>query len=395
MKKILKILLLAVLSVACVMSAIACAPTSSEDSDKGLIVNLKKGVYIVTKYVAEEDDGNVLDLSLRDELKEISKIENVKIRIKTNAFSGNENIEELIIPSFVTEIDEGAFAGMKNLKKITLPFIGATANSDASTGDSSEGTDKATDNARTFAYVFGKSEYGEGSKVTVNYNDKTEDRYMPRNLRTVVIAPEADYNIPMDAFNGCVNLTTIVLNDKVKEIGEKAFNGCINLLYSLNVKGEDIEVIDFELPSSVEVIRKGAFTNCTKLLGSVLNKTINLKTIGESAFEGAFNGSEAIEIKLPANIVIGKKAFSASAVKTVELTIGDKDSIVIGDSAFASCLKLTKVVFGSFTANAEITRTIGQFAFKGAENLTQFGDTADTIKTDGFTLDSLAFDPAE
>jgi hypothetical protein len=384
MKKILKILILTVLSIACVTMALACAPTGSDVGEKGLTINNKKGVYIVTKYVAEEDDGKVLDLSLRDELEEISKIENVKIRIKANAFSGNENIEELIIPSFVTEIDEGAFAGMKNLKKITLPFIGATANSDASTGDSSEGTDKATDNARTFAYVFGKSEYGEGSKVTVNYNDKTEDRYMPRNLRTVVIQNDAleTYNVPMDAFNGCVNLTEIVLDCNVKVIGEKAFNGCINLS-------------NFTIPATVETIRKGAFSNCTKLSGSVLDTATSLKTIGESAFEGAFNGNEAIEIKLPANIVIGKKAFSASAVKTVELTIGDKDSIVIGDSAFASCTKLIKVVFGSFTADAKITRTIGQFAFKGAENLTQFGDTADTIKTAGFVVDSLAFDPAE
>lgn len=368
MKKILKILMLAVMMAACVMTAVACGGSEDGGSDKkGLQCKTKNGVYTIYKYI---DDGETKVLDIGAKLD--AGVENVKIG--ANAFSGNDTIEEIIVPSTVTAFEEGAFAGMKKLKKITIPFVGASANADVTYGDSAESTDKATDVARTFGYLFGTSEYDGGSKVPVTYNASTEDlsRYMPSELRTVVIKAEAGYKIPMDAFNGCKNLTKIELSSGITEIGENAFKDCIN-------------VVDLVVPATVSVIHKGAFTNCIRLNANVIANATALETIGESAFEGAFDKDHPVELTLPANIVIAKKAFSGSFVKKIAIS----GNVKIGDSAFASCTKLVAVTFESATG------TINQFAFKGATKLTQFGNEAGKINTDGFVVESLAFDPVE
>lgn len=355
--------MLAVLSIAVVFSVVACdSDNDGNDGKVGLLCATKHGVYTIYKYVDDGRTDKTLDLGV-----ELGSATNVKIQ--ANSFSGNESIEKLIVSSNVTAIEEGAFAGMKALKEIVLPFVGASANADATYGESGKVTDKAIDLERTFGYLFGTSEYDGGSLVTISYNgESTSERYMPTSLQKVEIKAANGYKIPMDAFNGCVNLAEIKLCSGITEIGEYAFNGCKNLA-------------SISVPETVTIIHKGAFKGCTSL-GDVLENATALTSIGESAFEGAKLG----EITLPANIVIGKKAFSGSTVKTVNVS---GNEIMIGDSAFASCTKLTAVIFDNAGGK------IKQFAFQGATKLTQFGSVAGQIKTDGFDVESLAFDPEE
>ncbi len=360
MKKILKTILLAVLAVACILTAVACSDGQSGDTDKGMLYKKESGIYTIYKYVDDGTGVSTLDIgALLDE-------EITEVRIKKNAFSGNQTLKEIIVPATVKTIDEGAFAGMKALEKITLTFIGGSANSDGTYGDSAGATDKAVNKERTFAYLFGLDEYDGGCSVNVKSDANTsETRYMPLTLKKVVINATQGYKIPMYAFSGCVNLNTIELNGAIAEIGEYAFADCKNL-------------VNVSIPASVQKIRKGAFTNCSSLADNALANLSYVAEIGESAFENA----NVNEVVLADNAQVGAKAFAGSKIK--KLTVSG--SVVIGSSAFSGCEKLTTVITSNI-ANA----TIAQFAFKGATALKQFGDTANTFNLTGFVVENLAF----
>lgn len=363
MKKFLKIIMLAVLAIACFGTAIACTQDNNGEKEKGVLCKTINGVYTIYKYVDDGRTETTLDLGV--ELGE--GIDNVKI--KKNAFSGNNTITEIIVPSKVTVIEEGAFAGMKALEKLTLPYVGSSNNADPSYGETGRDDDKTINKERTFGYLFGTSEYDGGSKVEIRYNsstDGTEIRYMPTTLIKVEVKAEAGYNIPMHAFDGCVNLTEIKLSDGIEKIGENAFNGCKNL-------------VNISIPQTVTKILKNAFNGCTSLSANVLSQATALTEIGESAFENA----KLENINLPQDIKIGTKAFFNSTVKTVLL----KGQIEIGSSAFSGCTLLTAVSLEDVTNGV-----IRQFAFKGAERLNQFGETLNTINLTNFiTVENLAF----
>lgn len=360
MKKFLKIMMLAVLSIACVVMATACTQDDNGSSDKGLLCKTIGGVYTVYDYVDDGRKETTLDIG-----KEIGE-GFTEVRIKKGAFSGNNTIKEIIVPSVVKTIDEGAFAGMKALEKITLPFIGSSALADGTFGDSVGDKDKSADNARTFGYLFGADEYDGGSLITVTYNSgATESRYMPTSLSKVVLNATEGYKVPMYAFSGCVNLTDIELKGGISEIGEYAFSDCKNL-NSISV------------PATVTNVRKGAFSNCTSLNETVLDGATALVEIGESAFMNA----KLENVILNANAVIGKKAFSGSTVKSVTL----KGQVNVGASAFANCTKLAKVNLDNVSNGV-----ISQFAFQGATALKQFGGAQNTIDLTNFTVENLAF----
>lgn len=346
MKKILKIITIALLSLACLVTAVACSSNDDDASEKGLLCKEIGGVYTIYDYVDEDQPKTVLDLGeeLGDQVSDV--------RIKKDAFYGNATIKKIIVPASVTTIDECAFAGMKALEEITLPFVGATVD--------------AVENARTFGYLFGTSEYDGGSLVNTTYSASgTEARYMPSTLRTVVINAGADYKVPMYAFSGCVNLTTVTLAGEIAEIGEYAFSNCKNLS-STNV------------PATVVKINKGAYSGCTALNTTFANGLSTVAEIGESAFEGA----KLNDVVLASGVKIGNKAFYNSTVKQITL----KGEVEIGASAFANCVKLTTVNLDGVSNGI-----IRQFAFQGAVKLNQVGNLEGVINLANFTVENLAF----
>lgn len=88
----------------------------------------------------------------------------------------------------------------------------------------------------------------EGKPVT-SIGDYAFDGYI--NLESVVI-PDSVESIGIAAFDGCVNLENIVIPSSVTSIGNSAFNNCVNL--------ESIVI-----PDNVESISDFAFKDCTSL----------------------------------------------------------------------------------------------------------------------------------
>lgn len=174
-----------------------------------------------------------------------------KIRIKKDAFKGNNTIKTLIVSEAVTEIEKGAFADMQSLQSLVLPFVGRYRNSDAYQNESAASVGKAVDAERTIAHLFGAEEYSCGVKVSVNYGAGATICYMPITLKKVTVSSIIPYSIPMFAFNGAKNISTIELAGNIDAIGVSAF--------------ENTAITNIFIPLSVENIYKNAFRGCSSL----------------------------------------------------------------------------------------------------------------------------------
>lgn len=350
MKKILTIVLLIVAMAMCSIGLVACGDGNGE-GEKGLLTIKYSGddYYTVVRFVAE-DDATVLDLGA-----EVGS--GVKIgRIKAGAFSGNNTIKELIVPDTVEVIDEGAFAGMQKLEKITLPFIGRTAKADGTLGESGA-SDKSVDSKRNFGYVFGTSSYNYGTSIAQNYNaNSTETYYFPLSLKEVTIKPAEDYAIPAYAFHGVNILRSVVLSEKVVSLGDYSFTNCTSLKTVSYISADSVEV---GLSASVNYLGESAFSGCNNLsdTGFKFNDSNAVTELKKETFKGA--GLSVVVV--PTNVTkIGEGCFRESAVSSVTIAT----STAIGISAFNGCQELSKL--NSANAN-ELDFTgfseVGAFAF--------------------------------
>lgn len=348
MKKFLKVISILALAIVTAFGVVACGGDDGASTEKGLLYKKLDGVYTIYKYVDDGREDTILDLA-----KELEQGV-TDVRIKAGAFSGNNTITEIVIPDTVTSIDAGAFKNMKKLVKITTPFVGGSANADAEYGDSKP-SDKSTGLARTFAHWFGTSEYDGGMPITVEYdNGASETIYVPTTFNSVKLVAANGYSIPMYAFSGAINLTTIELNEGIAVIGENAFKGCKNL-------------IDITVPASVTKIAKNAFKACESL--NTQNLFAQNSTLVELG-EGAFSSTKMDSIVLPASVkVIGNDCFKDSTVKAITLPAGLEK---VGNYAFYNCAKLAKV-YTDGVANVEM----GVYTFAKCESLDYVGASID------------------
>ena len=193
-------------------------------------------------------------------------------------------------------------------------------------------------------------------------------------------------------FNGCDQLTSVVLPDTLTTIGDWAFNQCkslktVTLPASLTTVSEYAfmncsSLKQLQLPDTVTAIGEAAFFGCAILESAVLPAAITV--IPEALFA---NCSALKQITFKGNVTsIGNRAFSdCSALESVALP----ESVTsIGDSAFYSCAALRQInlpsglteisdrVFIGCAALAAIDlpagiTSIGEFAFSGCSSLTE------------------------
>ncbi len=264
MKKVLKVLLMAILAVCLCLPVVACDGANSASSTPGLKVKKNKdGVYVIYDYVQEE---GVTELNIGEKLN--SGVTDVVLQ--KGAFEGNSKLTKIIVSDKVSEIQAGAFQKMSALVTVELPFIGKTANSDAYLGESKKDDHKSVDSERTIAHLFGTEEYDAGIPITVSYNSASSTTcYMPETFKEVIVNASEEYSIPMYAFSGAVNLTKVELKGKIVAIGESAFSG--------------LRITSITLPTSLKTIYTGAFMNCEKLATLVVSG-VSLTEVKANAF---------------------------------------------------------------------------------------------------------------
>lgn len=357
MKKLAKILLLSVLSMVLAFCAFACG---DEDTDKlkGFKMSLKveeSGNYYVLTAYGDDASVNVNGkVEIPSTWGEDGKVYPVT-KIRSNVFSGNNTIKELVVPTSIEEIAEGAFSNMQALEKLTVPFIGRFAKADAFYNDTDGAPDKATEKERTFGYFFGNESFNNACKLTQVYNVGESDSftyYISNKLKEVSIDSKDNYTLPMYAFNGNVRLEKVNLSEKVVKIGDYAFYGNSFLK-------------DIVIPKDVEYIGNFAFADCSSLSGFKF----------ETGFEGelvignnAFSNAGLNTIKLPDSTVsIGARCFMNSTVKAVMTKL-----TIIPEYAFYGCQKL--IGFNAMQENTiKLTGvTAGAFAFANLNQGTEY-----------------------
>ena len=337
-------------------------------------------------------------------------------RIVENGFEG-AFLTEIEIPSFITSIGKGAFAGCTLLESLSLPFVGESASSIGS---------KAL-----MGYIFGEDHF-EGGVETKQYyvpdSDVYATYYVPSSLRSVKVTGETlesgafcncstltsieiGYgvtSIGYSTFSYCSSLTSIALPDSVTYIGRNAFYGCSSLTSitipdSVTSIGGGVfcrcsSLTSIEIPSSVASIGPQVFQNCTSLSsifipssvvsfegsGFIYCASLTIYCEAESRPSGwadnwnderpviwghkGVTESGGIRYGLGKNegkpyaTVIGCDPSLAKA--TIAGEIDGRPVTSIGDSAFRDCLSLSSVVI-PFSVSS-----IGNSAFCGCSSLT-------------------------
>ena len=138
-----------------------------------------------------------------------------------------------------------------------------------------------------------------------------------------LILSEGITSIPNYGYNGCSNLTSVILPNSLTVLNNYVFKGCTNLLF-------------VKFPEALQSIGNECFKNDTNLLSVVLPETLN--TIGSQSFYGcvALN-----ELYIPAVENVGTSAFSGcSALNNVYLP----DTLfVVSSNMFRDCTSLTDI----------------------------------------------------
>ncbi|MBQ6019985.1 MAG: leucine-rich repeat protein, partial [Clostridia bacterium] len=221
-------------------------------------------------------DGVLTD---RSELKLPAELEGKKLTaIGVGAFAGLKELKAITLPAGVVSIGANAFSGCEWLKRATLPDTLLSIGSHAFSG------------CRSLDGVL-----------------------LPKGLTT----------LGSGAFSGCATLSAIALPDAIDYLGDRVFSGCSSLAS-----------VSF---GSVSYIGVGLFENCSSLQKAEIPACVT--SIGEYAFRGC----RALETAtLPAGLeTLGEYAFAdCSSLRSVELPAALKS---LGAKAFDGCVSLERI----------------------------------------------------
>ena len=254
----------------------------------------------------------------------------------------DKTITEIIVPDYVTCINEGVFSGCAFLHELTIPFVGAKA-----IGKSVETFQHC------FGYIFGANSYDGGiatrqiyTTTLTNSNTGTSITseystifYIPESLKIITIIGDNITSIDDWAFYNCNNLESItVTNNNIKRIEREAFSNCSSLK-------------DITIPDSVISIGRSAFSNCSNLAKIYYTGTIKEWA---SKIDGLFN--------LMSYGVYNKTLYINNEPLPSEIVL--EGITKINSSTFYNCRGLTNITI----PNGVIS--IGSYAFSGCRSLT-------------------------
>ncbi len=317
---------------------------------------------------------NITSVALGNQVKSIgdsafsgcSSLENITIsdsvtQIGNSAFSDCSNITSVTLGNQVKIIKDKAFSGCYSLKNVY--YTGSPTN----WNEISIGYNTEFKKAKLYYTHCGKdlswSWESAIKTLTISGNGTMYDFNLPSqlpwyaeqvNIETVVI--EQGVTSIGSIFQGCTNLTSLIIPDSVTSISEKTFSDCTNLAFVdisslaawcqidffdnplskggvvLYVDGK--KAINITIPNNVEYISANAFKGYDSLKSLVLPDSV--KSIEENAFYGCSRLS---------NIVFG------NGLTTIE------------KNAYSGCTSLTSVIIPNSVTN------IGSFAFNGVSSV--------------------------
>ena len=232
--------------------------------------------------------------------------------IKNSAFYDCDDVEKILLPDSIREIQESAFSDCKNLKEINIP--------------------------NQVEIIEEKTFYRCESLSIINMNEELKE-----------IKPEA--------FFGCKKLFNIDLPNSVNIIGEKSFMLCEGLIYfnlpqKVRILEEQVfsgckSLIDIKI-ENIEEIQEGAFLNCSNLKSIFISE--NIKSIENNVFSGC-NSIEIMTLPYLGKTVddeesqrlsylFGDNEYIPNTIKEITLT----KTQTLSDGAFENCESLEKII---------------------------------------------------
>jgi uncharacterized repeat protein (TIGR02543 family) len=243
------------------------------------------------------------------------------IALGSGLFSGNKNLDSVIIPESITMLFPSVFYGCEYLREVTIP-------------------DSVNEISGS---IFAKCSRLKKVKMGAN-------------------TPCVSYRMFLD----CASLETIEWGGKETFIGDQAFLRCTSLkdviipdgVVSMGYSFQDCgNLTNIVFGAGVKSIGGSCFTGCTKLSSVTFGNSLH--SIGESCFSGCV---ELRKVVMPDSLaVLGNYAFNDCS-RITDVKIGAKVKI-IGACAFLDCAKLTNIVWG---ANNEV---VGASAFMRCSGL--------------------------
>ena len=256
-------------------------------------------------------------------------------------------VEEVVLPTTITSIDNDAFYDCTNLKKVNIP------NSVTSIGDFA------------FSGCTGLTSIMIPDSITsIGY------AAFQRTGLTSATIPDSITIINEETFSGCTDLTSVIIPNTVTKISYEAFSNCSGLT-------------NITIPNSVTIIENYAFSNCYRLTSIAIVESVT--SIGNYAF---YRCSGLTSIRVDENNTVYDSRDNCNALiekSTNELMVGCKNTTIpnsvtsIGNSAFYGCTGLTSV-----TIPNSVTK-LGESAFRECAGLasieipnsvTEIGSTA-------------------
>lgn len=306
------------------------------NSDQGMLTNVRppsgSGGTPVEDYDLEQD-GIYYKLN-GTELAVVSKDSG------HNSYSGNVVIPDHVTVDgqriTVTAIGDGAFMNCAGLTGVTMPSTVKTIGR------------KAFRNCMNLSRVM----------VPDNVTDIGEQAFAHCVSLELITIPASVTSFGFDAFEGCVKLNNVSISDVAAWCAVRFPNNNSNPLYfarHLTLNGKEVNKL--VIPSSVAVVSRSAFINCTSLRELVVEEGV--QSLERSAFCYCDN---LASVSLPSTLTaIGRSTFyECTSLPHIELPQGLQ---TIGLAAFYGCAALQEVTFP-----ASVT-SVSEQAFEACEAL--------------------------
>ena len=168
-------------------------------------------------------------------------------RIMSRSFAECE-VQEAVMTDGIEVIEESAFSGCDELKQVIFP------NTLKEIGDS----------AFCACLELVTAMLPQGVEQLGKYS------FAGPGLKTILI-PHSVYWVGKGIYSDCKRLNNVIVPDNIISIPDKMFCGCENLR-------------DLKLPETIDSIGAGAFENCSSLQSLVVPESV--RSIGENAFAG-------------------------------------------------------------------------------------------------------------